>query len=388
MKQHKARLRFALVAGLAFAAMPTAHAAGVLAGQPVDNTATLDYEVGGSPQTQQNSNTVSFLVDRKISFQTTEVNGMALQVVPNITAQMTVFEVTNTSNATLDFQVVVTQQAGGAAPFNAETDNFDVGGLTWFIDVNDNGVYDVLADTATDIDELGPDDSRRVFVFGDIANTRINGDSAVVRLTATAYQDVDGTGAYTPVAGLAASVAVQSNVGVDDDPAYIDTVFADDETPLDGNTTSDGVSYARDQYNVVTAALAITKSSRVISDGFSATNPKPIPGAIIEYCLDVSNTGAADATSIVLVDSIPANTAYDPASIRSAAVATGATPVAGCDAAGGAGSAAEDDDATDGAEVDGATADYDLTNPGAITINKATIPAATRFKAVFRVEVQ
>ncbi|HPZ50455.1 MAG TPA: hypothetical protein PLA44_11450, partial [Propionibacteriaceae bacterium] len=44
------------------------------------------------------------------------------------------FSVTNTSNATIDIGLAVTQQAGGAAPFAGGNDNFDVTGVKMYID--------------------------------------------------------------------------------------------------------------------------------------------------------------------------------------------------------------------------------------------------------------
>ena len=47
----------------------------------------------------------------------------------------------------------------------------------------------------------------------------------------------------------------------------------------------------------------MTKTSTVVSDPFNGgTDPKRIPGAVIEYCITVENTGDAPATSVVLTD--------------------------------------------------------------------------------------
>jgi uncharacterized repeat protein (TIGR01451 family) len=51
----------------------------------------------------------------------------------------------------------------------------------------------------------------------------------------------------------------------------------------------------------------------VISDPVSGTtNPKAIPGAIIEYSISVRNVGnrAVDSSSIVMIDEMPANVAF------------------------------------------------------------------------------
>jgi uncharacterized repeat protein (TIGR01451 family) len=61
------------------------------------------------------------------------------------------------------------------------------------------------------------------------------------------------------------------------------------------------------------ATLVITKTSTVISDPVSSTNPKAIPGAIIRYTITVQNTGnqSVDANSIVVLDPLPAEFTLD-----------------------------------------------------------------------------
>jgi uncharacterized repeat protein (TIGR01451 family) len=64
-----------------------------------------------------------------------------------------------------------------------------------------------------------------------------------------------------------------------------------------------------------TALLVTEKSSVVISDPVNGTsNPKLIPGAIVEYAIRVRNVGnlAVDASSIVILDAMPANMAFVP----------------------------------------------------------------------------
>ena len=58
--------------------------------------------------------------------------------------------------------------------------------------------------------------------------------------------------------------------------------------------------------------ISLQKTSMVINDGINATNPKRIPGAEVEYTLTATNSGAGKATNdtIVINDSIPANSSY------------------------------------------------------------------------------
>jgi uncharacterized repeat protein (TIGR01451 family) len=61
------------------------------------------------------------------------------------------------------------------------------------------------------------------------------------------------------------------------------------------------------------ATLIVAKTSVILSDGVSATNPKAIPGAIARYTITVQNTGnlTVDANSIIIQDPFPANFTLD-----------------------------------------------------------------------------
>jgi uncharacterized repeat protein (TIGR01451 family) len=114
----------------------------------------------------------------------------------------------------------------------------------------------------------------------------------------------------------------------------VDTVFADSDA--DGNVARDGAHFDEDDYTILAAALTATKTSRVISDPFNGTtNPKMIPGAVVEYCVAVANAeGSATATNVGVSDAIPAETSYLAAfGIKVNGTVTGAT----CNADGASG---------------------------------------------------
>lgn len=77
------------------------------------------------------------------------------------------------------------------------------------------------------------------------------------------------------------------------------------------------------------ALLQIEKTSAVISDPVNGTtNPKLIPGAIVEYVITVRNVGAGpvDASSVVLLDVMPAEMAFavtTPVTFTNGATASG-----------------------------------------------------------------
>jgi hypothetical protein len=67
---------------------------------------------------------------------------------------------------------------------------------------------------------------------------------------------------------------------------------------------------------IATANLVVTKTSTLISDPVNGTtDPKLIPGAIVEYAISVTNAGTASvsASTIVIADPLPANFTYDAA---------------------------------------------------------------------------
>ena len=62
-----------------------------------------------------------------------------------------------------------------------------------------------------------------------------------------------------------------------------------------------------------TATLVVTKTAIVISDPVNGTtNPKKIPGAVIQYTVNITNTGtlAVDSSSVVMTDPLPSNVTY------------------------------------------------------------------------------
>lgn len=102
---------------------------------------------------------------------------------------------------------------------------------------------------------------------------------------------------------------------------------------------------------VLTPGISVTKVSSVLSDPVNGTSPArmAIPGALIEYCIQISNTGSATATSVVATDNLPASTTYVAGSMTSGATCALATTAEDDDASGA------DESDPFGAAVSGAT---------------------------------
>jgi uncharacterized repeat protein (TIGR01451 family) len=335
--------RLSLFGGTAFAAlfaMP-AFAQETPAGTSINNQASVSYSVGGSPQTST-SNTATFVVDKKVNLAVAEVGGAATSVSIGSSDQVTTFTVTNLTNATQDFRLVGDQQTVSIPLLG--TDDFNVTSIRVFVDSNGNGTYDAGVDTATFIDELAADATVTVFLVANIPNT---------------------AGIHTAIVGLRAIVAAgggSGSLGSDlvatslltaDSPSTVDIVFADDANLLD--QLRDGSQWAFDAYTIDSAAVTLTKTARVISDPYNLlVNPKAIPGAVVEYCMTISNAGPGIATATALSDALPANTTYVANSLTVGGLGVGGQCVLN--------GTIEDDNATGADETDLYGGSFDGTN--------------------------
>jgi uncharacterized repeat protein (TIGR01451 family) len=311
-----------LAAIASFAATP-ALAAGTTAGTTITNTATVDYQVGGVAQGQQSAAN-NFTVDRKINLLVEEVGTVTTNVVPGQTNAVTTFQLTNSSNEVLDFALVASQIVGGTAAHGG-TDTYNVNNVRIYRDNTVTGTvgsWDAGDTLVTYIDELVTDTAIRLFVVADIPAGLANNAVAGVTLRATARE-----GGLAGTQGAAITETTGANT------AGKDTVFAD-IAGVAGDVARDASHSDDDDYTVQTATLGVIKTSRVISDPFNnTTNPKLIPGAVVEYCISVANTGSADATSVLINDPVPGQLTFNAGTILLNGTVTAGT----CNADGAAG---------------------------------------------------
>lgn len=297
-----------LVASTALAATlgvsAPAFAVGTTQGTDITNSVTVNYTVGTTAQTPVTSNTDTFKVDRKVNFTVVERATIGTTTVnPGQTAQQVAYTLTNLSNDILDFDLTAANLTTGTATPRG-TDAFDATNLLICLDADNNSVCDA-APTATltvnDLSATTGSNSVNVLVVGDIPASATNTQIAGIRLTAAGKLS---TGAAFTVSGD--GVANVANA--------VDTVLAD--------AGRDGIESAVDDYTVQSASLGVFKSSRVVSDLVSVSNPKALPGATVEYCIAVQNTGSVAATSVAIEDLIPANTTFVTGSILLGATVT------------------------------------------------------------------
>lgn len=306
-----------IIAVFAIAYPHLAQAAGTASNTLISNTATVNYSVGGSAQAAIGSSPAgnasgagtptTFRVDNKVNLTVVNTDAGYVSVSSGSTGgtgvNVMTFTVTNNGNTVQDYSLAVIQ-AGVTDVYNANAaDNFDVPSYTIYVENNAGcgaETYTAGTDTATRIDELAADACRIVYVVSDIDAQAANNVAAIALLATT--RD-GGTG------GVEGAVTVE-NSGSADDPAAVDVVWADGtDANVPGDADQDGEAGTRGAYRVVSVTLNVQKTSAVISDPFSAVNPKAIPGAIVEYTITVTKTaGTGTAASVVLSDAVPANT--------------------------------------------------------------------------------
>lgn len=144
------------------------------------------------------------------------------------------------------------------------------------------------------------------------------------------------------------------------------------------DVASDVGNFRQADLYLTSTSLSVSKTSSVMSDGISSSNPKALPGAIVQYCMVITNNGKATEphatvplTGIALTDALPAKLTYMAGSMRSGPNCAAATTV-------------EDDNATGTDEND----PYGMAITGStITATAATLPPTASFALLFRATV-
>jgi uncharacterized repeat protein (TIGR01451 family) len=309
--RHLKQVSLALPVLGSFGLMQSAFAVGTDSGVSITNRATVSYSVGSVAQTPiessptgnsnpgvNNGANTSFVVDNKILHVVSEVGAAVNPTSPGAADVVATFLVTNQGNTSQGYLLTAINQATGtAAPsFGTTADNSDVSNLRIRVEAGavpggNPAAYD-STDIATNINSLAEDANVRVYVLADVPLAATNGQFANVRLAAQATNNGTTT-VVTQTAGA-------------DNPAVVDVVFADV-----GATARDGIHEAIDQYSIASAALSVSKISSVISDPFNnTTNPKAIPGAVVQYAVTVTNSGASAASGVAINDPLPTNTTF------------------------------------------------------------------------------
>ena len=256
-------------------------AAGTPAGTVVQNTATVEFELAGTPEVRQ-SNTSTFLVAERIDVTVALLSPQQI-VAPNDLNQALLFTVTNLGNGSETFSLTMDSLLAGddfdpapsATPIYFDTDasgSFSIGDQPYIAGTNDP--------------PLAPDESVDILILNDIPGFVSNGQLGRSQLTATST-----TGAGSPG-------TVLTGLGDGGSDAIIGT--------------SGGEDQGTGEYLVSDVLVSVLKAQNVVDlDG----GAEALPGATITYTITAEVTNSGTATASVINDPIPMHTTFVPGSI-------------------------------------------------------------------------
>ncbi len=294
-------------------------AIGTDAGTVVENTAVLDYSIGGTPQTQITSAVSDFTVDRKVDLtvtgdQSTNYIVAPLSVDTNAANELR-YKLKNEGNSTQAFEISVGHLS--SEDFDAENCLVEVQD-----DTNVNVAGPVAITATPPIVDVPEDKEYNILVtcdmpdLGTAANEVSDGELSTLEVLAKAVVST-------------ADNTVMTESATDTEDA-IDTVLADDiggaADVAGGNGGNGGAAGDRNAmhsdtqtYEINAPELSVVKTSAVITDPFNCTQsndatdttvtacagtPKRIPGAVIEYTITITNISDAAATGVKISDTI------------------------------------------------------------------------------------
>lgn len=255
-------------------------AAGVAAGTFIENTATATYTSGTTTETVD-SNTVTILVDELLDVTVSTLDASALPLGSG--SAVLSFQLHNSGNGPEAFELTPDVAVTG--------DDFDpaLSLVAW--DSNGNNVYDAGIDTvipsggATPV--IAAEGNLRIFVVVTLAGSPADGDTADVRLTATAVTGSGPAGTKFAGQGTGGGDAIVGNSTAEDDD--IGTLLAE------------------------IGAVSLIKSATIL-DQYNGSDA--IPGATVTFRIVASVTGAGSVSGLVVTDDIPTGTTYVAASLE------------------------------------------------------------------------
>jgi uncharacterized repeat protein (TIGR01451 family) len=337
-----------LAAAVLVASAPQAFAQ-TSAGVTVHNVASVSFKVGGTVQTAPPDGTADFKVDRKIDLSVSEIGTNTTSAAPLATNAALAFQVTNSSNDYIDIALAATRGSIGTSAsgttstellpttttYSYYSDDVDADDATPGVDGDAdgkiNGVLDAndIALTGSYLDQVAPGDNVTVFVVASALpglgaesdpDKVQDGDLLAVKLTGTARSayanqrvvTFDGTGLIvTPDGTGSLGSSFADDTATADDSTKVENVFADGADTDSSDVAGNGQDSSYDVYEIASATISVNKQSAVIWDPLNGTaNPKAIPGAVVLYCIAVSNSGGQDAGDVTISDDIPANTSF------------------------------------------------------------------------------
>ena len=281
--------------GLAVAYSGSAHAIGTDAGLNIQNTATVNFAIGGAAQTPVGSNTVVTLVDELIDVVVVENSGGSVSVSTPDSGVLLQFTVTNNGNGSETFRIIADPNIaeGGFDPtldqLYLESNGLpglQVGGDTAYVP----GISDPI---------IAEDASLVVYVSSSIPGGLSQGDDGDVTLRAISETIINQTGLDDPDA-VGFPTPGTSFAGLGDGGGDAVVGASHDLGTLLIRSTG--------RYEVSDAVVTISKSATSVVDPFGGTTL--VPGTVITYQLDVTVTGAGSAENLIISDVLPSELQY------------------------------------------------------------------------------
>jgi uncharacterized repeat protein (TIGR01451 family) len=361
-----------LLIGVVTALAPQhALAAGTASGTTINNKATVNYQAGGIAQTLIESSPTGnttpgagagantwFYVANKVNVVVTKTGDAT--VIPGSTKQALIFTITNSGNTSQRYALAANLASGQTmSNVTIYRDN----GTT----PNQWDASDTLYVDASTFGNIVSDATFTVLVVSDAPLTLTNGQTGVYNLIATTVD----AGTLNVTAQTAGAANLQLNSPLD--VVYADAAGTDD-------VARDGKMSARGTYTASAPVLTVTKTTAVYWDPFNlTTNPKAIPGAVMTYTVTIANgAGGATATSVSVVDAIPANTTFKTTYVDASTTCAGTNGIVV--GAGGAGVCKTNAGADD-------NADYNVTNAGAVTVTGLSVAAGASAVVRFQITI-
>ncbi|MEM7493285.1 MAG: hypothetical protein AAF296_07875 [Pseudomonadota bacterium] len=337
MKSPMLRVAALATVGFAFAGLAQADNSLTPAGQEVSNTFVLNYNVGTTAQAPiTNDNTSSapagsvlqgtpteFTVDRKVDHSLTQTNSPLGNIAPSSTATLT-FDLFNEGNDTQAYSFELRDLDNGAGSFDAS--NYEI---RVTLDPNNTdglqGPPTVLTSTpvgtAAGSASISVDIPKGVQLLVEVVATIPGGVTDGQSDQVTVIAEARNPTSWLNDATTAAGAVTQNSSGLNVIVGVAQNVLADDVgVAAVEATVSDGLHAAQGLIEIASPDLLAAKTVSVISElidnvGAAPSNPasacstatvvaesKSIPGACIEYVIEVTNGGSTSASNLNIAD--------------------------------------------------------------------------------------
>lgn len=268
---------------------------GTDAGTNIENSATVNFEIGGLAQTPVNSNTTQTRVDELLDIVVVNDDGGAVAVGSPDTGVVLQFTVTNNGNGAEVYRIIADADVAEGG-FNPTLDQL-------YLESNGTPGLQVGSDTAyvSGISDpnLNEDESLVVYVVSNIPGGLSQSDNGDVEVRAVAQTVIDQAGTDDPN-NASWPLPGTSYAGLGDG----------------GGDAVVGSSYdlgallllSTGRYQVSNAVVTISKSVLSVLDPFGGTTV--VPGSVITYQLELSVAGSGTAEAVVISDPLPAELGY------------------------------------------------------------------------------